>query len=174
MSRTTVLSLVPGSTDPNDMEYITELRNSHGSAPVVWNAMAQRYLGASPFAYSEHLDELCKIASTDAAPSAHRAVLIMTFDLAYVRKEHFAQAARDIRTWLSDFRIPSTYANHWPALAALYESDPVYDAIALWQTSVTNNPFEPYDADEDHRLAPTWDEAYEVYDLLNARTSAPG
>ncbi len=41
MSYTTVKAIWPGEKH----EDLEELRNSHGSAPVIWGALSEKYLG---------------------------------------------------------------------------------------------------------------------------------
>lgn len=166
MSCTTIISVGPGKQP----EPILVLRNSHGSAPVIWDALCQELCRTKPFEYSigDNLDKLWPRWRDLSIPDYKRAVLMMTYDLAYVRKEHYARAASDIRKWLTDYPVNSEYVNHWPEIAEFYESNLSYDAIAIHQTSVTKNPFEgEWDDEQENRGLIDWGETYEIYDEID-------
>lgn len=163
MSHSTILHIWPGKR----IRYGQELRNSHGSAPVIWNALAQKYCGARPFGYFEVLDRLWPLYKDPSLPIAHRAVLMMTFDTAYVLRKDYARAATDIRQFLQDFPQATGYVNHWPTIADLYESDPKIPAIGIYQTSVSENPF------KDHRGRNRWSQTYSIYDELGGPIPHP-
>lgn len=171
MSYSTILKLAPGKP-PEDL---LELRNSHGSAPVVWNVMCQKYLGAKEFTYGlyDSLDKLWPKYKDLSIPEHHRAVLMMTYDLAYVEKKNFQRAARDIRQFLKDFPPKQGYVNHWSKIAKVYESDPDCEAIGIHQTSVSDNPFEGEWNEEngDYDLI-DWGQTYEIYREIDALKSA--
>jgi len=163
MSHTTILAVYPGDR----IEHLEELRNSHGTAPVLWNVMCQRYLGTEPYRYLELGDELWDLYKKLTIPVAERAVFVMTFDHAWVAKANYARAAADIRATLASLPIDPRSANHWPRIAALFESDPPHPGIAFHQTSVTENPWEgPWDEAKEAHGPPPWDNAYEVYATL--------
>ncbi|MCB1715863.1 MAG: hypothetical protein KDK05_12105 [Candidatus Competibacteraceae bacterium] len=171
MSYSTIMSVGPN----RQPEVILGLRNSHGSAPVIWDKLCQELYGLRPFEYSigDTLDKLWPRWRDLSIPEHKRAVLMMTYDLAYIRKEHYARAASDIRKWLADYPVNSEYVNHWPRIAEFYESNPGYDAIAIHQTSVSENPFygEWDDEKEDYNLI-EWGRVYEVYDEIDGIANA--
>lgn len=138
MSTTTVKGINPG--EPADD--ILELRNSHGSAPVIWDTMAQKYLGLAPFAYSFNDEKLWPLWKDLSIPEHHRAVLGMTYDGVVVSKSDYERAARDIRAFLVDFPPNPEYVNHWVAIAEMFEGKPDYEGIGFHWTSVSEDPFE--------------------------------
>lgn len=164
MSSTTIKALWLGDRH----EDITELRNSHGSAPVVWGEMSARYLGCERFAYWQHTDKLWPLYKRQDIPVHQRAVLTMTYDNAYVSKANYKRAAADIRAFLADFPQDENYMNHWPAIAEIFESEPEYPAIGFHWTSVNCDPFNGEWDDELDDYGPTdWARLWEVYDTLS-------
>jgi hypothetical protein len=140
---------------------VEELPNSHGSAPVVWDALAQRYLGCGEFGYI-HLpndDILWQLYKHLGVPTAHRAVLVMTFDHAWVSKANYERAAGDVRAFLADFPQRPDRVNHWPRIAEIFESKPTWPGVAIWHTSV---------GDDTWRKKDCWAKAYEVYEVLES------
>lgn len=168
MSYSTLLAIYPGEK----VEDIEELRNSHGSAPIVWDAMCQRYEGSEPFRcmFDGSLNRLWPRWSDQSIPEHHRAVLMMTYDHSWVAKANYARAAADIEAWLRDFHIDAKYVNHWPHVAALLKSDPPYPGFAIYQTSVSDNPWHgPWDDEKEAYGPPPWEETSEIYaDLASA------
>lgn len=132
-----------------------ELSNSHGSAPVVWDIMAQNYLGLPPFHYSFNTEKLWPLWKDTAIPEHHRAVLGMTYDNCVIIKEDFSRAAKDIKKFLEDFPVNPEYENHWPAIQKIFEDDPDCQAIGFYWTSVTEDPF-----------LGEWNEELEDYDPI--------
>lgn len=160
MSRTTVMAVWPGDR----AERLLELRNSHGTAPVVWNAVAMQYLGFADYAYSRRAEEVWPLYKRADMPRHQRAVLLMTYDDAIVMRADYKQAAADIRAFLDDFPPRDGYANHWPRIAELFDSNPDCPAIGFWMTSVCENPFEgPWNEELGMRDAPEWDRYWDAY-----------
>lgn len=156
MSVTTVKALWPGQK----AEDWLELRNVWGYGLVVWGALGERYLGrdlASLLLPTES-KRLWALGQDPRVPPAQRAVLVMTFDYAYVARENYRRAAEDIRSLLREFPPAPTGANHWPEIAALFDTDPDVPALGFWMTSVSDDPFDP----------PEWDRCFEVYAYLEA------
>lgn len=155
-------------------EELEELRNSHGTAPVVWNAVAMRYLGLADYAYSLRTEEVWPLYKRADMPRHQRAVLLMTYDDAIVMKVDYKQAATDIRSFLSDFQPRVGYANHWPRIAELFESNPDCPAIGFWMTSVCENPFEgPWNEELERCDDPDWDRYWDAYSKVAEYTPAP-
>lgn len=160
MSSTTIKAVWLG----NKTEDLLELRNSHGSAPVVWNELAKRYLGVIDHSYSLHGDEIWPLYKRDDMPPHHRSVLLITYDNAIVMKSDFKRAASDIRAFLTDFPPENGYVNHWSKIAEIFESDPDCEAIGFWMTSVSCDPFSGWWNEEigDYD-APDWDVYWNIY-----------
>ena len=110
MSRTTVLKLWPRTTI--NAEHLMELPNSWGFAIPVWQALSEGYCDRK-FLISENLEYLWKLHSQADIPLAHRAVLCMTFDNAYVSRKDYGQAADHIREYLRDYPPKTGNVDHW-------------------------------------------------------------
>lgn len=167
MSYTTIKAVWPGERHEDE----EELRNSHGSAPVVWGEMAQRYIPEcdSRFAYNWHAEKLWPLYRRMDIPRHQRAVLTMTYDNAYIAKANYQQAAADIRAWLKDFPQDGGYVNHWPYIAHLLDSDPDYPAMAFHWTSVCEDPYHgTWNEEKEDYDAPDWSKYWEVYEKLDS------
>jgi len=160
MSYTTVKALWPGEKH----EDLEELRNSHGSAPVIWDLMCQEYLGTKEFGYDRVIDDLWPLWKRCDIPEYRRAVLMMTYDRVYVIKADYERAAKDIRAFLKDYPPKPERVNHWTRIAEIYESNPDIPAIGLYCTSVSEDPFAgTWDEEKDEEGPTDWEECYDMY-----------
>ena len=166
MSYTSILKIDPGVS----VETMEELGNSHGSAPVVWNIFGTKYMGLKDCEYSWHTDDLWPKWKDQNIPLHHRAVLAMTFDMAYVSKQNYSRAAEDIRNFLADFPPVDKYVNHWPAIAKMYEDCPDSPAIALHHMSVGESIITEWDEDLEEYVPIGKDKLFEVYEELEKET----
>jgi hypothetical protein len=91
-------------------------KNSHGSVPVVWNFMANRFANVQSY-YHLQDDLLWKLAYKPEIPSAFRNVMLMTYDRAVLLQDDVPQAISDIQTFLNEFPLPSCTINHWAQIA---------------------------------------------------------
>lgn len=160
MSYTTIKAVWPGQKS----EDIEELRNSHGSAPVVWNEIAKRYLGLNDYEYSFHTGELWPLYKREDMPAHQRVVLMMTYDNALVLKANYKQAAADIRAFLKDFPPKDGYANHWKRIAEIFDGEPDCPAIGFHMTSVSEDPFQgPFNEETEEHDQPDWSVYWDAY-----------
>jgi hypothetical protein len=167
MSYTTILHIFPGEK----VECGEELRNSWGSAPYVWDFMGNKYIFNFSIFRDQAMKDLWQLYKKAIVPAHQKAVLMMTFDKAYVAKENYAKAAKDIRLFLQDHN-DTTVVNHWHHIAEVFESNPDVPAIGFWHTSVSGNPFNgDWDEEKEEYLPPNWDDCYEIYTELGE--SAP-
>lgn len=169
MSYTTAYALWIGER----FEEIEDLRNSHGSATVVWGKLFARYVdGSSNYPESGYMwrtGELWPLYKRMDIPKSHRAVLAMTYDNAYVSRDNFQRAAADIRAFLRDFTFDPAYVNHWPRIVEIFESQKDAPAIGFRWTSVCENPFQgPYNEDREDYDPPEWEKYWEMYETLDA------
>ena len=164
MSYTTIIAVFPG----DKAVCSNELRNSHGSAPVVWDALSKRYLGWDIWMRAD-MSDLWNLWKDKSIPEAHRAVLMMTFDKAYVAREHYKRAANDIDKFLADFPEDPNKVNHWPAIAIMFHNELTgIPGTGFWHTSVSENPFAGRWNDEKEEYdPPDWSEIYSIYDELD-------
>jgi hypothetical protein len=160
MSTTTVKAVWPGEK----VEDLEELRNSHGSAPVIWNAVGKRYLGFADFEYSLRTNEIWPLYKRADMPEHHRAILLMTYDNAIVMKADYKRAAADIRAFLADFPPKDGYASHWPRIAEIFDGEPECPAVGFRMTSVSEDPFEgPWNDETEEYDAPDWSLYWDAY-----------
>ena len=153
---------------PDGVIDVVEFRNSHGSAPIVWDLMAQKYLGLQPFHYSFHTEKLWPLWKDLTIPEHHRAVLAMTYDDTVIIKTDFKRAAEDIRKFLEDFPVNPEYENHWPAILEIFKNNPECDAIGFYWTSVSEDPFQGDWNDEKEDYEPlNWKRYWSMYNTLD-------
>lgn len=160
MSRTTIKSVWLGEK----AEDVLTLRNSHGSAPVVWNAIAKQYLGLKDHEYPSRSEELWPLYKRTDMPAHHRVVLLMTYDYAIVMKANYKQAASDIRAFIAEFPSYGWCVNNWQQIAALFDSDPDCPAIGFYWTSVSEDLFQGQYNKETHQYGqPDWSVFWDIY-----------
>ena len=160
MSYTTIKAVWPGEKH----EDLEELRNGHGSAPVIWGAMCERYLGKRNQWLFES-DQLWPLYKRQDIPSCLRAVLMMTYDRAYVERKDYAQAADDIEEFLRLLPPPESHVNHWPHIASLFRSNPDIPAIGFRCTSVSEDLFQgEWNEETESYEQPDWGRFWSVYD----------
>lgn len=162
MSTTTVKAVWPGEKT----EDLGTLRNSHGSAPVVWNLIAKKYLGLDDYEYCRATDKLWPTYKRADMDRHHRTVLLMTYDNAMVFRENYKQAASDIRSFLADFPAVPGYVNHWTSIADIFDAAPDCPAIGFHMTSVGEDPFRgEWNDDTEDYDSPDWSIYWNVYEI---------
>ena len=124
-----------------------EFGNSWGGAARIWNSLFDRYVKDPNIPYDNWLNPtrsklLWDLAGRDDVPLSERAVLAFTFDHFIIRRENFAQLAKDMRAFVETY--PLTGIDHLPAWADVLESSTA-EAIGLHATSVNQNPWFTYD-----------------------------
>jgi len=143
---------------------LIELENSHGTSPVIWNAMASKYLGQNNWMMAAMIGggkRLWAIGSDKNVPKHQRAVFLFTMDRGYVLQKDYQRFAEDITKWLKDFPIPAGRVNHWPRILEFVSSDAASlpPAIGLMSTSLSDDLFEK----------PDWKKLWNVYEDLDAQ-----
>lgn len=163
MSYSTIKALWPGEK----AEDLQKLSNSWGTAPLVWNALSEKYLHKKWIIDSgKGLWELWK---DTRIPKHQRVLLMFTFDRAYVLKKDYPRMSQDIWAFLRDFPVRTEYENHWPTIARLFENNPEIPAIGIYCTSVSSDPFEgEWNDDKEIREPFDWNTAYDLYAELDA------
>ena len=171
MSYTTTIAVYPGEKT----EAMKEYRNSHGSAPVIWEQMAREYLNCTKSYEYPNLgwmqlgNKLWDLWKDPRVKTEHKIVFMLTFDRAYVAKKNYKRMADAIRVFLKDLPIPSDYSNHWPAFADLFDSDPDVPGIGLYGTSVGENPFNgEWNEEKEDYDPPDWDKIYEICEQIDS------
>lgn len=172
MSYTTLMAIYP---EEQRVEDFMELRNSSGSAPPVWMALCEQYVGHRFFWLHHKEDDLRKLWDLwkdKTVPLHRRVVLMMTFDRFYVASKHYGQAIRDIELFFREFPIPRENANHWPSICLAMRQHPEIPGFGLHCTSVGDNPWRgSWNEDEEEYDPLDWSGVREVYDELNRNDS---
>jgi hypothetical protein len=166
MSYTAIKAIWPGEKT----ETLEELRNSHGSAPPIWNSMCKEYYGTKDHGYMFDgiLDKLWPRWMDLSIPEHQRAVLMFTYDKAYVTKENYGRLSNDIEKFFSDFPPIHNHVNHWPRIVEILKSNPDIPAIGLYCTSVSEDPFQgAWNEEKDDYDPPDWDQCFDIYEQLD-------
>ena len=141
MSYSMVLGVVPGRR-PTDL---LELRNGHGWSPSIWG----RLLGPDGVWWRENgeLERLWQ--SIETLPEWQQIPLVLTFDTGVIPFQVFDAAADALDEF--ERRLPANpdHVNHVPAVAALLRTRPEVPLLGMYGTSVSDNPFDPWDFEAD-------------------------
>lgn len=144
MSSTTVLGVVPNQ---RPME-LAEFRNAWGWAPSIWRRLCDgNGLGDYWLHNNESLERLWE--SIDELPEWQQAPLVLTFDTGVIPCQAFGWAADQLEEFDRRLPAPEGHANHVPAMVELLRSMPEVPLLGVWVTSVTDNPFDPWDEELD-------------------------
>lgn len=139
MSRTTALGVMPDHAPA----ILAEFRNAHGWAPSIWS----RLLGHEWFNDDAGLNALWK--SIGSLPEWKQAALVLTFDTGVVPFQAFDWAAEHLIEFDARLPAPDGHVNHVPAMAALLATMPEVPLFGVYGTSVSENPFDPWDEKND-------------------------
>jgi hypothetical protein len=144
MSYSTALGVVP---DRRPIE-LAELRNSHGWSPSIW----RRLLVANNYDERWMIDDSGLTAlwkAIEELPEWQQAPLVLTFDTWVIPFQFFGWCAEMLVEFDQRLPAPDGHANHVPAMAELLRSEPEVPFFGVYGTSVTNNPFDPWDEEAD-------------------------
>lgn len=148
-----------------------EFGNSWGGAARIWTPLYDRYLKDPNKPYDSWLfdktDRLWDLAKRESLQLFERSVHAFTFDNAYVNKEHFGQMVVDLRAFACSYPVPQM-VDHLPAWADFFDSCEA-DAVGLYGTSVSENPWFDYDSDTDSETPVPLSKGFEVYDWLKGK-----
>jgi hypothetical protein len=147
MSRTTILGVTPGRR-PTDL---LELSNSHGWSMSIWcRAVKHLYSYDGYLLHGEgerHMERSWQ--EIEGHPEWLQAPLVLTFDTGVIPGQAYQWAADMLDEFERRLPAPSTQVNHVPAVAALLRSAPEVPLLGVYGTSVTENPFDPWDEEAD-------------------------
>jgi hypothetical protein len=157
MSHTSVMAILKNG----ETEEIEELRNSWGSAPVIWGAMCKKYLG-NEVNYLKQDTKLWDLYKDPTISKRIRVVLLLTFDNFYVEKKDFKRMAEDIEFFMQNMDTGDG-VNHWKDIATIFRGDPHVVGIGFSWTSVCDNPFVKWDYENDKQIPINLDDFESVY-----------
>lgn len=146
MSYSAALGVVPNRRPVE----LARFRNASGWAPSIWNRLlVDRGFDGYAFGVdgTRHLHQLWH--DIEALPSWQQVPLVLTFDTGIIPWQEYAWAADRLDEF--DERLPEQpgYVNHVPAMADLLRSNPEVPFFGVYGTSVTDNPFDPWDEEAD-------------------------
>lgn len=133
MSYSTALGVIPNRRPIK----LAELRNAWGWSPSIWGRLGVD-IGDNP-----GLDRLWR--QIESLPPWQQTPLVLTFDTGVIPAPAFAAAAEELDEFDRRLPAPEGQANHVPAVADLLRSLPEVPLFGMWGTSVTDNPFDPWD-----------------------------
>ncbi len=164
MSRTALIKI-------NDRRMCGEIEyiNAWGGAARIWTALFNKYLKDPNREYHSWITDypnnrLWELSENKSLTVFERAVHIFTFDNAYVKKDNFNRFADDLRTFAETYPYPGK-VDHLPSWADEIEKLDC-EAVGLYATSVSDNPFRKYDSDKDEIVDVLIEECDEVYDAI--------
>lgn len=148
MSYTTILAVSPNRRPAA----LLELRNSFGWLPSIWSRLAKHLYGFDGNLLhgpgERVLDRLWQ--EIEEQPEWAQAANVLTFDTGVIPYQAFAWAADQLEEFDRRLPAPEGHANHVPAVAALFRSEPEAPLIGVWGTSASENPFDPWDEAADN------------------------
>jgi len=143
MSCTTALAVTPNRPPV----VLAEFRNGHGWSPSIWNRLLA-YHNRGPWTTDDAgLTWLWE--EIEGLPEWQQAPLVLTFDTGVIPYQEFEWAAAHLLEFQA--RLPSLdgHADHVPAMAELLAFGPETPLFGVWGTSVSENPFDPWDEEAD-------------------------
>ena len=163
MSRTTVKAIDFTNKQTRDL---AEYHNSWGSAPFVWSVLSDTYLLDGPSGWIRNSQKVWDLYKNRSIPEGIRAVLMMTFDHAYVSRQDRMRAAKDIDLFVRATRTDDNadWANHWPAIANVFRELPDdIQAVGFHHTSTVEDPWLGDWDDETNTYVMDWSRPWDVY-----------
>jgi hypothetical protein len=145
MSYSTALGVTPDRR-PVDLK---EFRNGHGWSPSIWKRLLAHHGSTGERIYYDDpgLDRLWR--SIEDLPEWQQIPLVLTFDTGVIPFQAYADAAKLLDEF--EARLPANpdHINHVPAVADLLRSEPETPLFGMYGTSVSENPFDPWDDEAD-------------------------
>jgi hypothetical protein len=136
MSYTTILGVTPDTRPVT----LLELRNARGWAPSIWDRLTGTRLA---YFRDDVLGRLWQGIEGD--PLWRQVPNVLTFDTGVVPAQAFGEAADALDEFERRLPAPEGHVNHVPEVAALLRSRPEVPFVGVWGTSVSENPFDPWD-----------------------------
>ena len=127
-----------------------EFPNSWGGAAAIWDAMFEAYIPKTSefdnWMKAAQDRRLWALSRSDLLLCFERSVFLFSLDYAYVSREHFCQFAADLKAF-SDRHARANRVNHLAAWAEVFHESN-FDAIALYATSVGDDPWSYWEEDD--------------------------
>lgn len=135
MSRSTALGVTPNERPTS----LAEFHNGWGWSPSIWDRLMTHN--------DAGLNHLWR--TIEVLPEWQQVPLVLTFDTGVIPAAAYKEAADLLEEF--DRRLPEVVerVNHVPAVAELLRSEPPFPFFGIWGTSVSTNPFDPWDSEAD-------------------------
>lgn len=147
MSVSTALGIIPDRRPA----HLAEFRNAFGWSPSIWQRLLEYHglirPGAYIFGEGKALDRLWQ--TIEDQPAWQQVPNVLTFDTGVIPMPAYAEAADLLDEFDARLPAPDGHVNHVPAVAALLRRGPEAPFFGMWGTSVTENPFDPWDDETD-------------------------
>lgn len=147
MSYSTALGVVPGQRPIQ----LAELRNAHGWSASIWTRLLKANYGFDGYPFHGEgerlMDRLWQ--SIEEVPEWQQAALVLTFDTGVIPFQAYGWAAEQLEEFERRLPAKPDHVNHVPAVAELLRSLPEVPLFGVYGTSVSENPFDPWDDDAD-------------------------
>ena len=147
------LYLVP---ELGEIEEFEEFRNGHGSAPVVWDYLFEKYITLGPGEYRhEQYEKTWELVKDDRLSKNEKISLVFTFDHFMCKKKDFDTLSMALREMGLIYLVKKpTYVNHLVAIADALDkmkNDPRTVATCINHTSV-GDAWEVSELNEDREM----------------------
>lgn len=139
MSRTTALGVTPDRRPV----HLAELHNGHGWSPRIWRSL----IGPRWWDDGPALDKLWQ--SIESLPEWQQAAVVLTFDTGVIPFQAFEWAAEQLEEFDRRLPAPEGHVNHVPAMVELLRQGHEVPLFGVYGTSVSDNPFDPWDSEAD-------------------------
>lgn len=121
-----------------------EFRNAWGGCARIWDSLFAKYIKDPNTEYDSWITQksqskLWDLAKQKDLPDFERCVHVATFDLAYIKREHFGVFCGHLKMFYESFPVPGR-VDHLPAwIEAIENLSPEIEAIGFYGTSVGEN-----------------------------------
>ena len=138
MSQTSLIIFAGGIPDS-----VVEFSNAWGGAARIWDSLFNAHI-PKRHQYDTWLSggrddrRLWDLATNEGLQMFERAVHAFTFDLFYVRQDHFARFINDLALFAEKYPVPGR-VDHLPAWAKWFGENMDVEAVGLHGTSVAEN-----------------------------------
>lgn len=85
----------------------------------------------------------------DTLPAWQQTPLVLTFDTGVIPFQMFQLEADNLEEFEQRLPAPEGHANHIPAVIELLRTNPECPLFGVYGTSVSENPFDPWDEEKD-------------------------
>lgn len=144
MSTTTALAVTPNRRPAT----LATFHNGHGWSPSIWSRLLA-YRGITEHWLFNDAALTALWNDIEELPEWQQAALVLTFDTGVIPHQAFTWAAAQLDEFEARLPSPTNHVNHVPAISSLLKDQPETPLFGVWGTSVSENPFDPWDGQAD-------------------------